>query len=741
MLHRLPSLRAMTTAKVLQPAVRATKVVDIAQVKPAALRRQKGALGAGSLSPFAYAETEFLKLRMEGRFFVDNSSAIETLRQWSNVQIMLRPPRFGKSLFLSMMEAYYAKHNSKNLHVFKGLDVEKMKVPGAGKYIVLRIDLSTDVSGDAAEIKRKLYNAVNDAIAVQVDRYKMPRSDKVGGPGVSIEPTDPFVSLRSFFRVAAQLRQPVMILVDEYDRFANKLLFENPKAYDVVVRGISGDSTSSFLRSFFETCKVGMGMLASGDIVDHLPFRMFVVGLSPLALADASGANIFTDLTHVENVTGMFGFRKVDIERAMEILVQHGSVERREVDELVQYMTYYYDGYRFDPAQTEPLYNPTACLYMFNKIWFMPGTVKTILENHNERDQLFNDKNVAVSPNVLDFLVKNENLPLIINDLRRGTVGIKAIKQTFSIVDLTTNSGQADDLLLSLMYYQGAVTYSSDKVLKSLTLPNAIVRINFAERVAELLEPFGKEFMETLDAEALKSIIQGLLQSYTAFNDTFNEETLKTLAAIPMLLYINSRTLRKRDVKGSVIGEKIFLPSTTRADLIVTAVDGRQAIIEFKHFMPHNMKLKLDDLLPYYEENPAQTKSTALRTEISDDDRQKADKWLSLHIHKWDIPHKVAAYNMFKKKTRKELMRYQMRFGSQTTPEDLLESARKQVRNYGKLLAEEQSQSVLLQLANRKRDAERKVHGGKKSKDSQKPLLFLVSSFWMHQLVVEQIDY
>jgi hypothetical protein len=76
----------------------------------------------------------------------------------------------------------------------------------------------------------------------------------------------------------------VFILIDEYDRFANKLVFERPDMYTKVVAGQSGDTFFSTIHSFFECIK----RLQNA--------RSFTMGLSPIALADASGANFIDNM-------------------------------------------------------------------------------------------------------------------------------------------------------------------------------------------------------------------------------------------------------------------------------------------------------------------------------------------------------------------------------------------------------------------------------------------------------------
>lgn len=132
---------------------------------------------------------------------------------------------------------------------------------------------------------------------------------------------DALASFDSLVDAVRSTNKPLYVIVDEYDRFANKLLFENREAYEDMVMGKSGKRGSSVLRAIFERVKKASGKFDSAD-AGGLPFRSFVVGLAPLAFSDASGPNIFTDITHEPNVAEMLGFTRHHLDMALEHLVE-----------------------------------------------------------------------------------------------------------------------------------------------------------------------------------------------------------------------------------------------------------------------------------------------------------------------------------------------------------------------------------------------------------------------------------
>jgi len=130
--------------------------------------------------PFKYGKADFATLRQKGTFYVDNTRFIRTLHDNElDLAFLHRPPRFGKSLFLSTLEAYYDISVDEKTHqrLFGDLDIGKNPVPGARQYYVLRWDFSVDVS-EPEMIARFLHNKIKWSIRNFAARYRFQISDK-----------------------------------------------------------------------------------------------------------------------------------------------------------------------------------------------------------------------------------------------------------------------------------------------------------------------------------------------------------------------------------------------------------------------------------------------------------------------------------------------------------------------------------------------------------------------------------
>jgi len=133
---------------------------------------------------------------------------------------------------------------------------------------------------------------------------------------IRITRNDALASFQSLVIAASATSTPLYLIIDEYDRFANKLLFENRELYGSIVMGESGKRGSSVLRSIFEAVKEASGNFSGGM------FRCLVVGLAPLALNDASGANSFTDVTHEPALGELLGFTREHLSVGMDFLIK-----------------------------------------------------------------------------------------------------------------------------------------------------------------------------------------------------------------------------------------------------------------------------------------------------------------------------------------------------------------------------------------------------------------------------------
>lgn len=187
-----------------------------------------------------------------------------------------------------------------------------------------------DVSNSEG-IQQALYDEINNTVTAFAIKYgfildgeageaEKVASVKVHNPEkiypIRIVRGNALASFQSLVLAVRATSTPLYLIIDEYDRFANKLLFENTTHYGSVVLGESGKHGSSVLRSIFEAVKKASGNFSGGM------FRCFVVGLAPLALNDASGANSFTDVTYESLLGELLGFTFQHLSVGLDLLIK-----------------------------------------------------------------------------------------------------------------------------------------------------------------------------------------------------------------------------------------------------------------------------------------------------------------------------------------------------------------------------------------------------------------------------------
>jgi len=211
--------------------------------------------------------------------------------------MFLRPPRFGKSLLKSTIHSYYDSLQEKEFdRLFGDLYIGKNPTPLRNSFYVLSLDFSVDVDGrDPALISASLRRKINSSVE---------RFSHIYGLHLKIFEEDAFASLQSLMNEVSRSSNPrLFVLIDEYDRFANKLMLENLDAYRGVVAGVSGERLSSPIRAFYETLKEGVPGLKD--------YRSISFGVAPIALT--SGANHIDLLpSWNEQLTDACGFTQQD---------------------------------------------------------------------------------------------------------------------------------------------------------------------------------------------------------------------------------------------------------------------------------------------------------------------------------------------------------------------------------------------------------------------------------------------
>jgi len=395
-----------------------------------------------------YGQSDFVKIMGKNYVYVDKTRYIELLENENNTyQFLLRPRRFGKSLFLSVLDHYYNLNAQNKFEaLFGGLYIGRNPTAERGMYAVLKFNFS-GLDTETPETFRKSFSgAVQERVIGFLEAYKsiFPDTERAMKQDLGIG------ALGVAFTAAQNADIPIFVIIDEYDHFANNLIAMGKAYKDEVKAG-------GLVRSFFESLKIA---------TDSVVKRIFITGVSPMMLNDlTSGFNIATDYTLFPKYNEMFGFTRDDV----ELIMAEAGINR---DLIKVDMEAYYNGYAFSEYAGNKVYNSQMILYLFNMVMQLGEQPKQIV-----------DTNLKTDYGRLRRLADGEgNRQKLLQIILNGKIAV-SIKEKFSVDDL-----QNEDYFVSLLFYLGMLTIEPGEEQIYLKIPNYSIKTLYWEYMAEYLK-------------------------------------------------------------------------------------------------------------------------------------------------------------------------------------------------------------------------------------------------------------
>ena len=275
-----------------------------------------------------YGVSDFANVIEQNQYYVDKTMFIPELEKQPSNLFFIRPRRFGKSIFLSMLYSYYDCSQSDDFQkLFGNLWIGQHPTPLQGKYQVLFLDFS-QITGniDKLEDKFNSYLSINlDAFVRQYAVYYQAEKEEI------LAQEDFEEKLELIFKAAKSHKYPLYLIVDEYDNFTNVILNERgEKVYHAITHA------DGFYRDVFKKFK--------GNLE-----RIFMMGVSPVTLDDVtSGFNIGWNISIKPEFDEMLGFSTTDVVNMFTYYKEHGCIPAdSDIDAIVNDMKPWYDNYCF----------------------------------------------------------------------------------------------------------------------------------------------------------------------------------------------------------------------------------------------------------------------------------------------------------------------------------------------------------------------------------------------------------
>lgn len=346
----------------------------------------------------------FHDLREKNYKYVDKTRILHKLVDSGKYYFLSRPRRFGKSLFLSTLEAYFLGQK----HLFAGLAIENLEKDWT-EYPVMHLDLNAQ-KYDSADA---LNYVLDEFLHVEESKYGISSNSPYFGPRFS-------AVIRKAYETTGK---QVVILVDEYDKPVLQAIGDD----------MLQDEFRSILKSFY-------GAIKSCDA--YIRFA-FVTGVTKFGKV-----SVFSDLNHLNDISmdapfhDICGITEKELVEnfSCEISALASAIELTE-EKTMAALKESYDGYHFCEDNLPGIYNPFSLLNAFFKqkmgsYWFETGTPTYLVEllkkhNYNLSD-LEKEEPTADELNSVDSASTNP-IPVI---YQSGYLTIKGYDQRFGLYKL-----------------------------------------------------------------------------------------------------------------------------------------------------------------------------------------------------------------------------------------------------------------------------------------------------------------
>jgi len=417
--------------------------------------------GQEEIKKIPYGLTDYKRIRRQNYYYLDKTRYIPLLEDVGSFLFFIRPRRFGKSSFLSLLESYYdIYYKDQFQELFSGTWIDTQPTPEQGQYLVLSFNFSqVELTKEKLETS---FIAHTKTIALSfLVKYADLLLKDVDFTKKSIEESLSSADILSFvIHFCKNSHRDLYVIVDEYDNFANTLLTTSgSSAYLEVTTG------QGFLRSFFNVLKGG----TTGT--DAPVKRLFITGVSPITMDDVtSGFNIGEQISLLPQFNQMLGFTRQDVEEMLDYYSTAGLVPPNH-DHLLELIDFWYGNYLFSEDDHVTMANTDMVLY-FMRNYLPGGKIPRDLIDRNVRIDYGKLRHLIVADKDKTQLpITNGNFSKLKQILETGEI-LSDVVKGFPIEEVTDTTN-----FNSLLFYFGLLTINGTHLNKMrLVIPNESVK-------------------------------------------------------------------------------------------------------------------------------------------------------------------------------------------------------------------------------------------------------------------------
>ena len=500
-----------------------------------------------------YGISDYKKLITNNYYYVDKTMYLEKLEDMGRTFIYLRPRRFGKTLFTSMMYYYY-DINSKNLYdeLYKDTYIYRNPTINKNNYYVLKFDFSGMTINENTEnsimdaFKNSLYESVTKFLNYYGFSFEIDKS---------LNPAEFLASFLVFFE-SLKLQNKIYLIIDEYDNFTNSILSNNLDMF----KNILGND--GFIKAFYAKIKS-----YAGTVID----RIFITGVCSISLDSmTSGFNIATNITTDFEFNAMTALTHNEVK---EIINEIACDKEKTFNEMLEN----YDGYKFSKRASEKVFNPSLTMYYLS----------SLAKINMPPEELMDSNIISNYEQIKNIISLGDYKNIITNILDDGLTKSELVYN----FDLQTEFNNDD--IISLLYYFGYLTIDSGSTnIITFTIPNKVIRQVFNRYFLSIFKSnidkniLGKcedEMNEYGNIDGITEYVSGILKESSNRNlINFDEKYIKLMYICLLSIIDNYNVYDEYEVKNGYI-DLLLLRKNINAKYDI--------LIEFKYLKKSEEKL------------------------------------------------------------------------------------------------------------------------------------------------------
>ncbi|ETR73224.1 MAG: AAA-ATPase [Candidatus Magnetoglobus multicellularis str. Araruama] len=370
-----------------------------------------------NIKKIPYVEADYGKIKRKNMFYIDKTRFIHELENLPNYLFLIRPRRFGKSLWVNLLQYYYdINMKDKFEELFKDTYIGQHPTSDKNSFLTIAFNFSM-IKPSKKTVQTYFERYIQRVIEDFLERYHSYFSkDEILKINTFSLIED---KLQEIFFICSRKMLEVYLFIDEYDNFTNTILTTSgTEAYIELTHG------EGQFKHFFNLLKGLTSMPNSGLS------KLFITGVSPVTMDDVtSGFNIGTNISLDGTINEFMGFTETEVRTLLNYYNKAGLLTL-DTEYCLDLMKKWYNNYSFSSDANTQLFNSDMILFFCQKAIIR----KTIPEK-------LIDQNIKIDYKKLRYLVTIDNqLNGNFNRLKSITFDqeiLSDIEDSFPVAELT----------------------------------------------------------------------------------------------------------------------------------------------------------------------------------------------------------------------------------------------------------------------------------------------------------------